>query len=1132
MSILHNKSPLLSSLLIVIALVASGCGDGGSSPTSDRNANDSSAVLADSGQRKIISISGNAGLIPIPGAMITLRSASGAILASTTTDSKGKFSFANIEAPAGEALELRASYKAYGRFDTLYTDLDTPESLDNVGINTLTTLIHETAKQEKKTAGEVASGLIEIGAIDHDWQSTTPSRVNTEALGNLRKKSGLADRISALAADLADNDLSPGAMTFFPDAHDGITEIIAGNADHLAVFAGRSATAQISVASLAEQEITLSTDSPNATIESSGNSGSLTYDASRESNATTRSITIKAVGKNGHARIGRLKVEVIVGKTLASKTIGPDGGRLVSPDGNTGIIIPAGSLATPQRITLEKGETASGGELLGVFSESGSVQQAGFLFYWLDEPAVQPKTRAAKGKTESNYCANASNTLTNQWKTFPAWYINGTSPRLPEINGKAPPNLQASSQTGAVLCATHPQEKGNFWNNHQPVLFIHGYTWGNALGGGDGTWGVFPQLVNTMRANENAFSSFEFRWRTDARFQDVANDLAEAIQAINEETHRKVHIVAHSFGGVLIRTLLQKIGSGKNITEQRNYLGSGVKHDASSLIASVTTLGTPHSGIFPHQINNKPDLGSFPKGYADGLAAKVAYISCQQISCYQLGRFVTTKFDLPSTKDKYQINYFSGWLVKALQNTSQRWSTHVPKLIGIGLLNPGIYKISGDKLISKKGQRFFSTDAMQDAPLRDFERVIGYPDSATTHAFPTAWSQITPSSGYFHSPSLNLVEYDSDYYEAHISNKHCNPAKPDQCTHGSFQLVAEMLRKHSNKTAFDTARFKQARPEHLAVDSFNNKAHLSWSIVAGADAYDVVISASKEPSSNGEHSLVPNTNLVIDLKDDSLKYFRVRAKKVNPDGSVLYSAFSEVMPISNLRGVVSGRVTDKKTGKPLAGARISFPMEGETYRTTTNEDGYYVIRVPAAFSSGLIRVDRDGYLPGLITITQKALKQSDFQQKNVQLEKRTANIVAIENGNRLYHLGNDKFEGTINSQFQTGAIGIDMTLRFVLTAEQLASATSPRLRLQARGVEANRAKSRVYINGKEIGFLPKSPSDGSWGSVALDIDNERLHVGANELKIESGYATTFLGRKEYDDFEITNLHLELSKATR
>ena len=630
---------------------------------------------------------------------------------------------------------------------------------------------------------------------------------------------------------------------------------------------------------------------------------------------------------------------------------------------------------------------------------------------------------------------------------------------------------------------------------------------------------------------KGAFSSFEFRWRTNARFQDVANDLAKAIQTINKKTHRKVHIVAHSYGGVLVRTLLQQVSDQGSKSHGQPYFG--VKHNISSLISSVSTLGSPYSGLFSDENKqNNPYRADFPIGYETTIYGKGARERCGQISCYQLGDPISKEnFKIEGisevisiTKTILHLSDYPGWLAYSLQKTTSRWPNGTPKLVAIGLTED----LTGDGLISRKGQRFFSKDAVDNNPLRDFERVIGYPASASTHAFPENSGALSPPDGYKHAVLLKPI----GHYEAHITRKQCAPDKPDQCTHGAFQLVAEMLRKHSDKTAFDTARFKEARPEHLAVDSFNNKAHLSWSIVAGADAYDIVVSSSKEPSSDGKHSLTPDTNLVIELKDDSLQYFRVRAKKVNPDGSVLYSAFSEVMPISNLRGIVSGRVTDDATGKPLAGARISFPMEGKTYRTTTNENGYYVIRVPAAFSSGLIHVDYDGYLPGLITITQKALKQSDFQQKNVQLEKRTANIVTIENGNRLYHLGNDKFEGAINSQFQTGAIGIEMTLRFVLTADQLASATSPRLRLQARGVEANRAKSRVYINGKEIGFLPKSPSDGSWGSVALAIDSGSLHVGANELKIESGYATTFLGRKEYDDFEITNLHLELSKATQ
>ena len=49
-----------------------------------------------------------------------------------------------------------------------------------------------------------------------------------------------------------------------------------------------------------------------------------------------------------------------------------------------------------------------------------------------------------------------------------------------------------------------------------------------------------------------------------------------------------MHIIAHSFGGLVSRTYLQRLARGFNLTDLGNY-----ERHAKSLV----TLGTPHSGI-------------------------------------------------------------------------------------------------------------------------------------------------------------------------------------------------------------------------------------------------------------------------------------------------------------------------------------------------------------------------------------------------------------------------------------------------------------------------------------------------------------------------------------------------------
>ena len=168
-------------------------------------------------------------------------------------------------------------------------------------------------------------------------------------------------------------------------------------------------------------------------------------------------------------------------------------------------------------------------------------------------------------------------------------------------------------------------------SSNEAVLFIHGFISSGKLGGIDGDeeyFGAFPKVLSQVILDDRTFSPFLFSWQTNQRFEDAANDLALAIIKITEETNKQVHIVAHSFGGVLVRTLAQGLAE--------NGLGTDF---AERNIASITTIGTPHSGILSKDNGTSLDYGGqqieFPQGTDD--IAGTAINLCTAITCYQLG---------------------------------------------------------------------------------------------------------------------------------------------------------------------------------------------------------------------------------------------------------------------------------------------------------------------------------------------------------------------------------------------------------------------------------------------------------------------------------------------------------------
>ena len=131
----------------------------------------------------------------------------------------------------------------------------------------------------------------------------------------------------------------------------------------------------------------------------------------------------------------------------------------------------------------------------------------------------------------------------------------------------------------------------------QPVIFVHGYTPLGGLGGGTGTWNCAFDYVTGLGG-----APFEFRWRTNMRFEEAAYQLAQAIGQVTQLTGRKPLIVGHSMGGELISTYLAGLAQMPSADGQ-SYVAVGYDSAAarngrqSAAVANVVTVSSPLSGI-------------------------------------------------------------------------------------------------------------------------------------------------------------------------------------------------------------------------------------------------------------------------------------------------------------------------------------------------------------------------------------------------------------------------------------------------------------------------------------------------------------------------------------------------------
>ena len=402
--------------------------------------------------------------------------------------------------------------------------------------------------------------------------------------------------------------------------------------------------------------------------------------------------------------------------------------------------------------------------------------------------------------------------------------------------------------------------KGLDWKNYVPVLFVHGYS-PQGLGGGAGTWSNFPKLAAATDFPAGARAvPFEFHWDTNANLKQVAAELAAAIAGIKRLSgDQNVHLVAHSFGGVLTRLILQGQSSD---TE-----------GAATSVASLTTLGSPHSGTFGDGAR-----------WANGRDSSVFGL-CVQLSCWQTGvrNFVVEDLFVAENRlDKFGVRgELAGHIIETLHQTREQLPA-LPIHVGIGLTRNlvGNHIGTGDFLISFAGQRFvpFATrDAANAAPPLKAQTV----GKATVTEEILGWaSTVRPgdvvsdqeaadlptlrANGYLHSSTTglgNLLSTDGgpvrDQGLMAAPTADCD--LPITCRHAGYTLFAQMvgnvvsaditaqialrrgtvLRLVANPTAGMTAgqvTYLQGVLDQLATKGAVGGGRIFWELLNDADA--------------------------------------------------------------------------------------------------------------------------------------------------------------------------------------------------------------------------------------------------------------------------------------------------------
>jgi len=219
---------------------------------------------------------------------------------------------------------------------------------------------------------------------------------------------------------------------------------------------------------------------------------------------------------------------------------------------------------------------------------------------------------------------------------------------------------------------------------------------------------------------------------------------------------------------------------------------------------------------------------------------------------------------------------------------------------------------------------------------------------------------------------------------------------------------------------------------------------------------------------------------------------------------------------------LQGRVFDADTRAPLAGATIRLDLPNiEPLTATTDDQGRYALAVPPVPDHFALSASLDDYIPSSIDVPSSELNDGVLV-RDFALAPVRDDIVAVEIEPEVHHLGNDRWNGVINSQFQKDSEGRRFNATFELTADQISPPPRrPAVKLLAKGVQC---PHQIFINGWRLRQrLDRSPRDGGFGEFTARFDPDMLVEGVNTIEIRGVSC-----RGDIDDFEFVNIRIELA----
>ncbi|GEM_PF-6366381 len=258
------------------------------------------------------------------------------------------------------------------------------------------------------------------------------------------------------------------------------------------------------------------------------------------------------------------------------------------------------------------------------------------------------------------------------------------------------------------------------------------------------------------------------------------------------------------------------------------------------------------------------------------------------------------------------------------------------------------------------------------------------------------------------------------------------------------------------------------------------------------------------------------------------------SEKTNNNGSGNSNATG-----TTISGMILAPESSAEKPIPLAGGggEVVFNLGNMRYVAPVNQAGKFSLDFGGALQSAPTWVagtyQKDGYVTQTINIKVTSGKTSTVPLEIDAVPLSDSDVlIKSTNGippSELHHLGDNNFQGSVNSQLQISSQGLEWGGRIEGIDKSLLYKYPAGIcvTLDIRGVDpGNPSHNKIIFEGEQKDLNP-SPSDGSFGRQTHCFNKmPATHVSGSSLKIESHHD----GSGDYDDFEFINVKVHFSQA--